>query len=80
MYHLTFKKLSVGLLMAFLTGCSTTKLVRELPPPDLLADCPEVVEQLKTNGGLAWTILEYRKALSTCNIDKRSLREWADTK
>lgn len=72
------KKLLAGLLGLFLTACSTTKYVRELPPPELLADCPVVVEQLKTNGGLAATILDYRASLSTCNIDKESLRKWAD--
>lgn len=77
MAFLTGRKAALAMCLLTLAGCSTTKLVRELPPPDLLADCPEVVEQLKTNGGLAWTILEYRKAFSTCNIDKRSLREWA---
>lgn len=67
------------LLLALLAlpGCTTTKYVRELPPVDLLAACPEVAERIATNGDLAWTILEYRKALSQCNIDKGSLREWA---
>ena len=45
---------------------------------ELLADCPAVAEQLKTNGGLAATILAYRSALGTCNTDKESLRKWAD--
>jgi hypothetical protein len=44
---------------------------------ELLADCPYVAEKIKTNGELAWTILEYRKALELCNLDKQSLREWA---
>lgn len=64
--------------MAFLPACSTVKYVRELPPQELLADCPAVVEQIKTNGGLANTILAYRASLSTCNIDKESLRKWAE--
>ena len=93
MYQKMCKVLLLAVLMALpsrvaasslcvlaLAGCSQflpTKYVRELPPASLLADCPEVLERYKTNGDLAWTILEYRKALSTCNIDKRSLREWA---
>ncbi len=71
----------LGLLLVLLLAlpaCTTTKYVRELPPADLLADCPEVLERHATNGDLAWTILEYRKALAHCNIDKESLREWAN--
>lgn len=62
-----------------LPGCSSKPQipVRELPPAVLLLDCPEVAEKYKTNGDLAWTVLEYRKALASCNQDKRSLREWA---
>ena len=71
----------VGLLLVLLLvlpGCTTTtKYVRELPPVDLLADCPLVVEQHDTNGDLVRTILEYRSALDKCNIDKGSLRKWA---
>ena len=81
MYHLRFKKPLAGLLMALtglLTACQTQiKYVRELPPVELLANCPTVVEQVKTNGGLAATILEYRASIGTCNIDKESLRKWA---
>ena len=81
MYHLRFKKRSAALLvplLALLTGCQTQiKYVRELPPVELLANCPEVTEQVKTNGGLAATILEYRASLSTCNTDKEGLRMWA---
>jgi hypothetical protein len=70
----------LGLLLGSLFGCSSTKLVRELPPQDLLANCPVVVEEVSTNGGLVKTILAYRSSLSTCNIDKESLREWAESK
>jgi hypothetical protein len=87
MYLMTFKRPLLGRRVAFLAllllvllalpGCTTTKYVRELPPVDLLAACPEVAERLVTNGDLAGTILEYRKALAQCNIDKGSLREWA---
>lgn len=65
--------------MALLPACSTVKYVRELPPVELLADCPAVHEQITTNGGLALTILDYRAAVSQCNLDKESLREWAKT-
>lgn len=80
MYQLLCKRLSGALLVAFLTGCSTIKYVRELPPQELLGDCPLVLEAYKTNRDLVWTILEYRKALAMCNLDKESLREWAKIK
>lgn len=79
-----FKKLSKAVLMALilvLPACSLLRpaqYVREVPPVELLADCPVVAEGLKTNGELAWTILEYRKALAVCNLDKASLRKWAE--
>lgn len=80
MYQLLSKMRSpvvlAGLLLA-LTGCSTTQIVRELPPVELLADCPYVVEAYQTNGQLAQTILAYRDSLVKCNIDKQALREWA---
>jgi hypothetical protein len=49
-----------------------------LPPVELLADCPHVVEAYQTNGQLAQTILAYRDSLVKCNIDKQALREWAE--
>ena len=67
--------------VALLGACSTQRppeFVRELPPAALLQDCPAVTEQHATNGQLAATILEYRKALGSCNLDKASLRKWAD--
>lgn len=70
--------LLVGLLVASLSACSTTKYVRELPPVDLLAHCQGPLEEVSTNGGLARTIVAYRKVLALCNIDKESLREWAN--
>lgn len=72
--------ITLGLILGSLFGCSTTKVVRELPPQDLLANCPAVVEQVTTNGGLVSTILDYRASISTCNLDKESLREWAKRK
>jgi hypothetical protein len=63
--------------VALLPACSTVKYVREAPPVELLADCPVVTERISTNGQLAWTILEYRKALGVCTLDKVALRAWA---
>lgn len=75
---LTVRRTALVMGLLALTACSTgPKWVRELPPQELLADCPTVVEELATNGGLARTILAYRRSLSTCNTDKASLREWA---
>lgn len=71
-------KLALVALLVALPGCSVmTKSVREQPPVELLADCPAVLEDVKTNGGLTRTITAYRRALAVCNIDKQSLREWA---
>lgn len=67
-------------LVGLLTACKTApevRYVREPPPVELLGDCPEVFEQIKTNGQLALTILAYRDSVAKCNIDKKSLREWA---
>lgn len=72
--------ITLGLILGSLFGCSTAKVVRELPPQDLLANCPAVVEQVTTNGALVSTILDYRASISTCNLDKESLREWAKRK
>jgi hypothetical protein len=81
MYQLLSKMRSqavlVGLIL-LLSGCSTVQIVRELPPVELLADCPNVVEAYQTNGQLALTILAYRDSLVKCNIDKQALREWAE--
>lgn len=93
MYQTTYKKRSssrkqalLGLLavvLLLLSGCSFLKVpVKQapiLPPQELLADCPEVVEQIRTNGELVGTILAYRASLSTCTIDKRNLREWVES-
>lgn len=69
--------ITIGLILGSLFGCSSTKLVKELPPQDLMANCPVVTEQINTNGALVTTILAYRASLSTCNTDKESLRKWA---
>ena len=75
---MTCKKLLTGVLALLLTGCSTVKYVRELPPQELLGDCKVVSEKTKTNGELVYTILAYRESLALCNIDKDSLRKWAE--
>jgi hypothetical protein len=77
MYHPLFKKLLVGLFLAVLTGCATTEIVRDTPPPELLRDCPLPLVDIRTNGGLAQGLLSYHDALIRCNIDKQALREWA---
>jgi hypothetical protein len=71
-------KIALAALLVALPGCSSTiKYVRELPPADLLADCTETVSEIKTNGQLASAYLAAKGDLAKCNIDKRSLREWA---
>jgi hypothetical protein len=77
MCQLMCKMLLAAILVALPACSSRTKFVKALPPQELLGDCPNVTELYKTNGDLVWTILEYRKALASCNIDKESLREWA---
>ena len=89
MYHPLFKKpserayrppalLLAGLCVALLTGCATPQIVRELPPPELLRECPAPAVDLRTNGGLALGLLSYHDALKRCNIDKKALRDWAE--
>jgi hypothetical protein len=74
------KVLLAGLLMA-LPGCSSPiKYVRELPPAELLADCTETLTEIRTNGQLASAYLSAKNDLAKCNLDKRSLREWANDK
>lgn len=73
------RALSLWLMpLLWLSGCSTTSsLIRELPPPELLRDCPSPVVTYRTNGELAEAIIAWRNALAKCNIDKATLREWA---
>lgn len=74
------KMLLVALLMA-LPGCaSRVQFVRELPPAELLEDCVATTSEIKTNGQLASAYLAAKNDLAKCNIDKRSLREWANNK
>jgi hypothetical protein len=53
---------------------------KELPPLELIRDCPHPELQVRVNSDLAEGILAYRDSLSKCNIDKQALREWADIK
>lgn len=66
-----------ALLVGLLTACSTVQMVRELPPADLMADCPVPILEYKVNGDLAKGLVAWRNALANCNTDKESLREWA---
>jgi hypothetical protein len=66
-----------------MAGCQTTGSVQQAevgikPPVDLMADCPHPAVSYMTNADLAKAILSYQGALELCNIDKRSLREWAE--
>lgn len=78
MYHPLFKMPLAGLCVAFLTACTAPQIVRELPPPELLRDCPAPLVDITTNGGLALGLLSYHDALARCNIDKKALRDWAE--
>lgn len=65
------------LLVLALAGCTTVpQVIREIPPADLIEDCPAVEEDITTNGGLVRTILDYREALARCSNEKAALREW----
>lgn len=73
------KPAAVGLMALLLAGCSTppARVLRDLPPQDLLQDCEEPTSPLQTNRHLAEHILALRTALRLCNNDKAALREWA---
>lgn len=66
-------------LILGLPACSTTEYVRELPSPELLRHCVEPNPTYRTNGELATAIVLWQDALAKCNIDKASLREWAES-
>ena len=60
-------------------GCQTApQIVRELPPQELLVDCPVPIVETRTNGGLAAGLLAYSSALAYCNNDKQALRSWSE--
>lgn len=74
-------KMLLAALLVALPGCATRiKYVRELPPAELLEDCRVTLGEIKTNGQLAQAYLDAKNDLAVCNIDKRSLREWANNK
>lgn len=77
------KTILSGLLVVSLTACGTLstpapQIVRNLPPAELLADCPVPPRPNdRTNGALGSWLLAYHNALQACNADKATLREWA---
>lgn len=71
----------LGLLI--LPGCAplgrqTERLVREVPPYELIANCPKPNVLVKTNGQLAASLLAMEAALDKCNLDKAALRLWSE--
>ena len=76
MFKRPFKAILVGLILT-LPACSTVKVQREVPSPELLRDCHMPVVSVRTNGQLAQAYQLTKDALVKCNIDKESLREWA---
>lgn len=78
-----YKTILTGLLAVSLTACGTLsapppQIVRNLPPAELLADCPVPVKPSdRSNAALAQWLRAYDSSLESCNADKASLREWA---
>lgn len=69
------------MVVLFLSGCSTLQskpTARELPPPQLLQDCPIPESTLRTNLELAEWAHALKYSLILCNNDKAALRSWAD--
>lgn len=71
-------RLASVLAVIALSGCASAPVVlpQARPPLSLLLDCEHPSMRVGTNGELAETILAYKGALSKCNNDKASLREW----
>jgi len=65
-----------------LIGCATVapQIIKQLPPAELLQDCPDVSVKPKTNGELAKQRDGLKASLKACNIDKQRLREWVERK
>jgi hypothetical protein len=64
----------------FITGCASNPVfreAREVPPAQLMQDCPAPSPIVTTNGELASYILSLKQVLRLCNDDKAALREWA---
>lgn len=77
-----YKTILTGLLALSLTACGTLspqpQTVRNLPPPELLAECPVPARPSdRTNAALAGWLRAYDESLASCNADKATLREWA---
>jgi hypothetical protein len=74
-----FLALKFYIVALLLTGCAIPKVqyVRELPPAQLLLDCPVPETRKSTNGELAQGLHLYHWALEACNNDKQALRNWA---
>lgn len=69
--------LVAGTLLVALGGCAAPVVVVQAHPPlSLLLDCEHPSMRVGTNGEMAETLLAYKGALSKCNNDKASLREW----
>lgn len=62
-----------------LGGCATPApvVVKLYPPSELTQDCLHPTYAVRTNRDLADGIIAYQDALVKCNIDKASLRAWA---
>jgi hypothetical protein len=79
------KVIAAGLISLSLTACGIP-LAPKQPPPiklrppvELLAECPVPPRPFdKTNSALAGWLNAYDAALSACNADKATLREWND--
>lgn len=76
---MSFRKVILASVLLF-SGCATVQYVRELPPAELLEDCVKPAYSKATNLGLAQGIVAYDGAMDLCNLDKKALRAWADSK
>lgn len=77
------KAIAAGLISLSLTACGTLSVPKQpapiklLPPVELTYECPVPPRPLdKTNAALAGWLNAYDAALSACNADKATLREW----
>ena len=63
----------------FLPACGSdqVKLQYVIPPAELMADCPERVVPLRTNGDIVLYAQSLKGDLASCNADKAALRTWA---
>ncbi len=69
---------AVAALGLALAGCSTLRgPTLPAPPAQALQPCPAPVLQGGTNGDLAIFADDLRSALRTCDLQVKTLREWA---